>query len=114
MKAYCYSFCFIILFIHFAFSQSISLAEKIRIAVLDFNGTQLPRTVRQACTDLIRNEMIKTGLFTVLEREEIDVILEDMGLSLIACEDQSCAVKVGKSLSAKKVLVGEINKLEIR
>ena len=54
---------------------------------------------------------VNTGLFTVGERGEMDSILKEQGFQASGCTDIECAVKIGKLLSANKMLVGEIGKL---
>ena len=62
-------------------------------------------------SDIIRSEMVKTGLFTVVERAQMNEILKEQGFQMTGCTDSACAVQVGKLLSAKKILVGETTKI---
>jgi hypothetical protein len=86
-------------------------AEKMQIAVLDLHPKGVSKIVSGAVSDIIRSEMVKTGLFAVVERSQMDEIMKEQGFQMTGCTDQSCAVKVGKLLSAKKILIGEINKI---
>ncbi len=85
--------------------------EKMLIAVLDLKGNGVSKMVSYAVSDLIRSEMVKTGMFRVMERSQMDEVLKDQGFSKEECTDQSCAVKIGKVLSVRKILMGEINKM---
>lgn len=87
-------------------------AEKMPIAVIDLKAKGVSKIVSGAMTDLIRSEMVKTGLYTVIERSQMDEILKEQGFQQTGCTDQSCAVQLGKILSAKKILLGEINKMK--
>jgi hypothetical protein len=83
-------------------------AEKPIIAVVDFQPKNVSRIISIAVSDLVRSEMIKTGAFTMIERSQMDEILKEQGLQMSGCTDTSCAVKVGRLISAKKILVGEV------
>lgn len=90
----------------------LSAAEKMQIAVLDLIPKNTSKILSNAATDIIRSEMVKTGIFTIVERSQMDEILKEQGFQQSGCTDQSCAVQVGKLLSAKKILLGEINKIK--
>ncbi|HPO44428.1 MAG TPA: CsgG/HfaB family protein [Spirochaetota bacterium] len=86
-------------------------AEKMQVAVLDLKPREVSKIVTGAVSDIIRSEMVKTGLFTVVERAQMNEILKEQGFQMTGCTDQACAVQVGKLLSARKILVGEINRV---
>lgn len=83
-------------------------AEKMRIAVMNFKGTGVSQTTADNVSELIRGDMINTGLYLVIDRSQMDVILKEQGLQQSGCTDVSCAVQVGKILSAKKILTGTV------
>jgi TolB-like protein len=85
--------------------------EPITIAVLDFKGTDVPSAVSGAVTDLIKSDFVNTNLFKILERQQINEILKEQGFQQTGCTEQSCAVEIGKLLSAKKILIGEVTKV---
>jgi len=85
--------------------------SKEMIAVMDFGAKDVSQSVALSVSELIRTELINTGKFTVIERSNMKEILKEQGLQQTGCTDASCAVKIGKLLSAKKILVGTIMKL---
>jgi hypothetical protein len=89
-------------------SVSLNAQEKMTIAVLDLKAKGTSKIVAGVVADLIRSEMIKTGLFTVIERTQMNEILREQNFQMTGCVDQACAVQIGKLLSARKVLVGEL------
>ncbi|MFC1669201.1 CsgG/HfaB family protein [Spirochaetota bacterium] len=101
---------FIVLLILFISIPVIS-KEKTRIAVIDLKGEGISKVVASTITNLIRSHMVDSGLFTVVERAQMGEILKEQGLQMTGCTDSSCAVKVGKLLSARKILVGEVTKI---
>jgi curli biogenesis system outer membrane secretion channel CsgG len=51
-------------------------------------------------TDRLRNELVNSGAFTVIERSKMDEILQEQGLQQTGCTSDECAVEIGK-LKAK-------------
>ena len=84
---------------------------KIRIAVIDFRAKNISKPTANMVSELIRTEMINIGKFIVIERSQMDEILKEQGVQQSGCTDISCAVEVGKMLSAKKMLLGTVMKL---
>jgi len=92
-------------------STELYSAEKLRIAILDLKPTKVPATTAKAVSDLLRTRLIDEGLFTVVERNQMDDILKEQGFQQTGCTDASCAVQIGKLLSANKMLIGEVSRL---
>ncbi len=86
-------------------------AGKIRIAIIDFKPDGVSETFSRRVSELIRSEMINTGSFTIIERTSMDSILKEQAFQQTGCMDDSCAVTIGRLLSAKKMLIGTILKL---
>ncbi|MFC1669258.1 CsgG/HfaB family protein [Spirochaetota bacterium] len=86
-------------------------AGKMRIAIMDFRAKDISRSDAMKVSELIRNELINIGEFTVIERSQMREILKEQGFQKTGCTDVSCAVQVGKILSAKKILVGTVMRL---
>ncbi len=86
-------------------------AETMRIAVMDLKANNVPNSEAQAVTDLIRADLVDTGMFTVVERGQMNEVLKEQALQQTGCTDNACAVEVGKLLSANKILLGEISKI---
>jgi hypothetical protein len=101
---------FIILIICF-FSSNLFSEEKMRVAILDLQATNVSKATARGVSDMIRTDMIDMGIFTVVERSQMMEILKEQGFQQTGCTDSSCAVQLGKLVSAKKILVGEISKI---
>ena len=63
----------LLLFIGLAFTQDIT------IAVLDFDGDGVSQSETRTFTNRLRDELIKTGVFIVLERGKMDEVLKEQG-----------------------------------
>jgi hypothetical protein len=101
----------ILLLIFCVFIANTFSNELIPIAVLDFKGTDVSPAATNAVTDLIKSDIVNTRLFKVLERQQINEILKEQGFQQTGCTDTSCAVEIGKLISAKKILIGEATKV---
>ncbi|MFH0974706.1 MAG: CsgG/HfaB family protein [Spirochaetota bacterium] len=108
MKKYVLLFACVFLF----FLSPLSAAEdKMRIAIVDLQGKGVSNIVAVGVSNIIRSSMVDTGLFTVIERGQMSEILKEQELQMTGCTDSACAVQIGKLLSAKKILLGDITKL---
>ncbi len=86
-----------------------SPAEKMRIAIVDLKANGVSDVTAGTVSNMLRSELIKMGRFIVVERGQMDAILQEQGLQQTGCTDSACAVELGKMLSARKILVGEIS-----
>jgi len=84
------------------------LAEKMRLAIMDFKADGVTKEEARRITELIRTEIINTGKFTVIERDQIDKILQEQGFQMTGCTDEGCAVQIGKLASANKIMIGTV------
>jgi TolB-like protein len=95
-----------LLFATNAFSE-----KKTVIAVLDIKALGVSKMTAKAVSNMIRSDLVNIGSFSVVERSQIDLILKEQGFQQTGCTDQECAVKVGRLVSARKMLIGELQKL---
>jgi len=97
---------FLLVFYSISYSQ-----DKMRIAVMDLQAKGVSKVLASGITDMIRSDMVDTGLFLVVERNQMNEILKEQELQQTGCTDNACAVEIGKLLSARKILIGEITAL---
>ncbi len=90
-------------------SASAESAEKMRIAIMDLQPNNVPVNTSRAVSDLIKSDLVDSGMFTIVEREQINDILKEQSLQMSGCTDNACAIEIGKLLSANKIIVGEIS-----
>jgi len=86
-------------------------APRKRVAVLDFNAENTSKTYANAVRNLFEVALHKENVVDILERNQMESILKEQGFSLTGCTDASCAVQIGKLLSADMVVMGSLNKL---
>lgn len=85
--------------------------DKVTVAVLDLTAKGVPQIIANAISDIIRSEFVNIGNFTVVERSQMKSIMDEQGLQMTGCTDSACAVQLGKILSARRIVIGEVNKI---
>ena len=91
------------------FSASVSNAENLRIVVMDLKADGVSDQIARTVSNMLRTEFINMNEFTVVERAQMDAILKEQGVQQSGCTDQACAVQMGRLMSARKILVGEVS-----
>ncbi len=105
-------FCVIIVCVILACAVDTSHAEgRRRIAILELGALNVPKNYAKIVGDLLEVELHKSGAFDILERKQMEIILNEQGLALSGCTDESCAIRIGRLLSADMVVTGSLNKL---
>jgi TolB-like protein len=85
--------------------------QKDRIAVLDFKTVNIPNEKSRIISELIRTDLINSNKYIVIERSQVDMIFKEHGFSQTGVTDDSSAAKIGKLLTARKILIGSVMKL---
>lgn len=85
--------------------------QKSILAILDLKGEGISASEARIITGIIQEEMFKTGKYDLVERTRIEQLFEELEHKPSDFCDIQCAVKIGKQLSADKVMVGTIGKL---
>ena len=86
-------------------------AGKELVAVLDFEAVGASKVEADAMTDRLREELLKSGRFTLVDRTQMKAVLDEQALQQTGCTSQECAVQVGKVLGVRKLVSGKITKL---
>ncbi len=86
-------------------------AEKDRLAVMDFKADGLSQCKALRISELIRTEIINTGVYTVIERNQMDMLLKEQGIQQTGALSDEYALKLGELLSAQKILIGTAMRL---
>ncbi len=86
--------------------------EKLRIAILDFTNTGgLSKQETTTLGNRLRSMLVKTNAFVVIERGQMDDILNEQGFQQTGCTTTECAVEMGRMLNVQKMMSGTIGKL---
>jgi hypothetical protein len=96
----------------FTLPFSIPAEAKPRIAVWPLEiGEGIGEGESKLLSEALRVDLVNTGAFEVLERERIEQILREVGMSLSECTDEECALRAGRVLSAEKVVMATVGRV---
>ncbi len=98
----------LIFFIVMTICMPLFSQQKSRVAVLPFGGVEVSKSEAKVITGLFETALVKTGVYNVIEQNQIAEILDAQAFSLSGCTDDACAVEVGKLLSAEMIIIGEL------
>jgi len=81
------------------------------VAVLDFEGRGISQVEAATLTDRLVTELGNTEAVILVERKQLERILEEQGLQQSGCTSQECVAEVGQLLGVKYMISGSINVL---
>ncbi len=86
------------------------------IAVLNFEDeTELGQgKVGSAISDMLIGQLVRSGRFVVVERSQLEQILQEQGLGQTGVMTEETAAQVGKLLGAHALVLGRLNELTFR
>ena len=80
------------------------------LAVLDLEPAGLTETEAKILTQRLTSTMIELSDYTVVERANIEKILEEQKFQNSGCTDSKCAVEIGQLLNADVSVIGSVSK----
>jgi hypothetical protein len=90
----------------------LAAADKPLAAVLDFEAVNCPKSLSRIVSDIVSAKVFEARIFTMVERKQIQEVFREMELQMTGCTDAACAVKVGRLLSASRIITGTIHKAD--
>ncbi len=92
-------------------AQDVDASAKYRIAVARFEDKTGYR-LSWGMTDMLVSALFRTGRFIVLERENLDVVLQEQRLSSVGVVNEKTAVPAGMLEGAEFLVLGAITEFE--
>ena len=88
-------------------------SDKMRtqIAVYDFDSSEQLKVVALILADALREELLRYGNITLVNREDIKRVIEELSLGQVGLVDPKQAIEAGKALAAEQMLVGRLSAL---
>ena len=90
----------------------LSWGQDTTIAVFDFENNGLSDAQVRQITIRLEDELVKTGGLKIVERKDINAVLEVQKLQMSGMIEDSDAIKVGAILGATHIIIGSIGKIE--
>jgi len=81
------------------------------VAVAEMEANGVPATDAAVVANMLRGELVQTGVFRVVEKANMDKVLAEQAFQQTGCTSQECAVRLGKILNVKRMIVGSFGKL---
>ncbi len=81
------------------------------IAILDFQGIGVSAQEAQVLTNRLGTQMVQLGTYHVIERGQMEQILQEQDFQLTGCTTIDCAVEIGQLIGAQQMLAGSFGKL---
>ena len=82
-----------------------------KLVVYDLESTDQYRTVALILAEALREEVFKLKQFILVNREDLQKVLEEMALQQTGLIDEKQAVRTGKGLAANQVVTGRLGQL---
>jgi len=81
------------------------------IAVADLVPQGVSAADAAMVSEMLRSDLIRTGAFSVVEKQNMDKILAEQMVQQYGCTTESCAVRLGRLLNVRLMLVGSFGRL---
>jgi TolB-like protein len=86
--------------------------KKITVALLNMGARSgISLSGAATLTDRLRTELVNLKVFTILERGQMNAILEEQGFALSGCTTSECAVEAGQLLGVQQMIAGDVGKV---
>ncbi len=86
-------------------------AGKETVAILDFEGRGISQMEAQTLTDRLMSEMVNTNAVIMVERNQMEEIMNEQGFQQSGCTTSECAAEVGALLGVQNMVSGSFGKL---
>lgn len=100
-----------------AHGAPVEAQQKVRIAVMDFANnsgwTYWGEQLGSAAADELVTQLVKSGEFSVIERERLQAILAEQQLGMSGAVTPSTAARIGELLGVQAILTGSITQFSI-
>lgn len=103
-------------------TPALAADERIRIAVVDFDTEAIRGSwhygwswtnLERAAADNLAAELVKSGKFRVIERQQLDKVVAEQNLGDQGRVDASTAAKLGKVLGVQIVVIGSVTEFGV-
>lgn len=99
-------------------SNSEAAGKKVRVAVMNFANNSTwswwGDRLGEAANDEFTTQLVNSGQFTVIERAQLQSILQEQGLGASGAVSTSTAPKIGKLLGVQVIFTGSITAFSIK
>ncbi len=87
------------------------ISSQLTIAILDFQGIGVSAQEAMVLTNRLGTHMVQLGRYQVIERGQMEQILNEQDFQMTGCTSNECAVEIGQLIGARQMLAGSFGKL---
>ncbi len=99
------------IFLLFLFIGFASAQENKSIAVLDIQGNGISLVEARTLSDELRTNFFQMEIYNVVERGNMEAILNEQGFQQSGCTTSECVVEAGQLLGVQKMVAGSVGKI---
>ena len=88
--------------------KALQLEERLSLTILPFKQGEIHTDISSSFQDYLINALVNQNRFSIVERSELETILEEQRLSRTELFDEKTALKLGKLIAAKAIIAGDI------
>jgi TolB-like protein len=88
--------------------KALQLEERLSLTILPFKQGEIHTDFSSSFQDYLINALVNQNRFSIVERSELETILEEQRLSRTELFDEKTALKLGKMIAAKAIIAGDI------
>jgi len=81
------------------------------VAVLDFEANNASAADAAVLTELVRSALVNTHAITLVDKKNMQAILSEQAFQQTGCTTEVCAVKLGRLLNVRKIIIGNYSVL---
>jgi hypothetical protein len=82
------------------------------LSILDLKTSGVSKSDADVLLDYLSSDLVESGEYTVIDRSQRETVLKEIEFSQSDCTDEACQLRIGKLLSANRIVIGSIGKLE--
>ena len=82
------------------------------LSILDLRTSGVSKADADVLLDYLSSHVVESGEYTVIDRSQRETVLKEIEFSQSDCTDEACQLKIGKLLSASRIVIGSVGKLE--
>jgi len=102
-----FSLFFVLLMVIVLYGQS---PQKTTIAVIDFEGKGISAIEASILANRLQSELVNTQAFLVIERGQMQSVLDEVGFQQSGCTSSECMVEIGRILNVQHMIGGSVGK----
>ncbi|MBE3063501.1 MAG: hypothetical protein IMZ69_00595 [Spirochaetes bacterium] len=82
------------------------------LSILDLRTSGVSKADADVLLDYLSSHLVESGAYTIIDRSQRETVLKEIELSQSDCTDEACQLRIGKLLSANRIIIGSVGKLD--